>query len=264
MTKSIYNKTTRNASPNTTNYDDSAVVNRLNALEAKEDKDTKYKAKGNGIILDSDNTFHLDMGTNTIISRPYPAGNTGTIPVTPDKRYSSTLKEGFSYAVDNDGTLQSGSLLEAGIVFSYEGNYTYEGVTHSNLSGNNFRLKGLSTDSFVVVANDYATLSKDIKIESIVSANWRDSNNKVFVALRPKLVWGVQLSSHTEYYTHFITKEEIDSAEPIVIEVKKGETIIGKLTLTLSNVRFYVQSSENRIYLKNPTNNRYENIQRLD
>lgn len=252
--------------PNSTQpYDDSAVVNRLNALEAKEDKDTKYKAKGNGLLLDSDNNFSIDMATNTIVSRPYRLnGSNGALPATPDKRYNSGLKDGIAYAVDNDGTPQTGAFLEAGIVFNYTGNYTYEGLPNAEFSGNNFRISGTSTDASIVVANNFAMLSKDIKIESIITAIWKDSNNKVVISIRPKLVWGVQLSSHTEYYTHFLTKEEIDSGEPIVIEVKKGETLIGKLTLTLSGLSFYMQTSENRIYLKNPTNNRYEKIQRLN
>ena len=250
---------------NSVSYDDSAVVNRLNALEAKEDKDTKYKAKGNGLLLDSDNNFSIDMATNTIVSRPYRLnGSNGALPATPDKRYNSGLKDGIAYAVDNDGTPQTGSFLEAGIVFNYTGNYTYEGLPNAEFSGNNFRISGTSTDASIVVANNFAMLSKDIKIESIITAIWKDSNNKVVVSIRPKLVWGVQLSSHTEYYTHFITKEEIDSGEPIVIEVKKGESLIGKLTLTLSGLSFYMQTSENRIYLKNPANNRYEKIQRLN
>ena len=249
---------------NTQPYDDSSVVNRLNALEAKEDKDTKYKAKGNGLFLDNDNTFHIEMATNTVILRPYPTRKTGTIAITPDIRYSTSLKEGLAYAVDNDGTPQLGTLLEAGILFSYAGNYTYEGLADSKFSGNNFRLSGLSTDNSAVIANNYTTLSKDITIDSIISANWKDSNNKVFIEIKPKLVWGVQLSSHIEYYTHYITKEEIDSEEPIVIEVKRGEALIGKLTLTISNVRFFVQSLEKLIYLKNPTNNSYEKIQRLN
>lgn len=252
--------------PNSTQpYDDSSVVNRLNALEAKEDKDTKYKAKGNGLLLDSDNNFSIDMATNTIVSRPYRLnGSNGALPATPDKRYNSGLKDGIAYAVDNDGTPQTGSFLEAGIVFNYTGNYTYEGLPNAEFSGNNFRISGTSTDAFIVVANNFAMLSKDIKIESIITGQWKDSNNKVVINIRPKLVWGVQLSSHTEYYTHFLTKEEIDSGEPIVIEVKKGETLIGKLTLTLSGLSFYMQTSENRIYLKNPANNRYEKIQRLN
>lgn len=250
---------------NSVSYDDSAVVNRLNALEAKEDKDTKYKAKGNGLLLDSDNNFSIDMATNTIVSRPYRLnGSNGALPATPDKRYNSGLKDGIAYAVDNDGTPQTGSFLEAGIVFNYTGNYTYEGLPNTEFSGNNFRISGTSTDASIVVANNFAMLSKDIKIESIITAIWKDSNSKVVINIRPKLVWGVQLSSHTEYYTHFITKEEIDSGEPIVIEVKKGESLIGKLTLTLSGLSFYMQTSENRIYLKNPANNRYEKIQRLN
>lgn len=250
---------------NSVSYDDSAVVNRLNALEAKEDKDTKYKAKGNGLFLDSDNNFSIDMATNIIVSRPYRLnGSNGALPATPDKRYNSGLKDGIAYAVDNDGTPQTGAFLEAGIVFNYTGNYTYEGLPNAEFSGNNFRISGTSTDASTVVANNFAMLSKDIKIESIITAIWKDSNNKVVISIRPKLVWGVQLSSHTEYYTHFLTKEEIDSGEPIVIEVKKGETLIGKLTLTLSGLSFYMQTSENRIYLKNPANNRYEKIQRLN
>ena len=249
---------------NTQPYDDSSVVNRLNALEAKEDKDTKYKAKGNGLFLDSDNTFHIEMATKDIISRPYYTDRVGALPVTPDRRYTSLIKEGISYAVDNDGTPQTGILLEAGIVFSYKGNYTYEGLKDSNFSGNAFRLSGITTENTSVVVNDSVTLYEDIKIESIISANWKDSNNKTFITLKPKLVWGVQLSSHTEYYTHYITKEEIDSSEPIVIEVKKGNSVIGKLTLTLSNVGFYVQSIQRRTYLKNPTNNSYEAIPRLN
>lgn len=250
---------------NTQPYDDSTVVNRLNTLEAKEDKDTKYKAKGNGLLLDSDNNFSIDMATNTIVSRPYRLnGSNGALPATPDKRYNSGLKDGIAYAVDNDGTPQTGAFLEAGIVFNYTGNYTYEGLPNVEFSGNNFRISGTSTDASIVVANNFALLSEDIKIESIITGQWKDSNNKVVISIRPKLVWGVQLSSHTEYYTHFLTKEEIDSGEPIVIEVKKGETVIGKLTLTLSGLSFYMQTSENRIYLKNPTNNRYEKIQRLN
>ena len=251
--------------PNNSVYDDSAVVNRLNALEAKEDKDTKYKAKGNGLFLDSDNNFSIDMATNTIVSRPYLLnGINRALPATPDKRYNSGLKDGIAYAVDNDGTPQTGAFLEAGIVFNYTGNYTYEGLPNAEFSGNNFRISGTSTDASIVVANNFAMLSKDIKIESIITGQWKDSNNKVVISIRPKLVWGVQLSSHTEYYTHFLTKEEIDSGEPIVIEVKKGESLIGKLTLTLSGLSFYMQTSENRIYLKNPANNRYEKIQRLN
>lgn len=250
---------------NTQPYDDSSVVNRLNALEAKEDKDTKYKAKGNGLLLDSDNNFSIDMATNTVVVYPYHTnGSNTTVPATPDKRYNSSLKDGIAYAVDNDGTPKTGAFLEAGIVFNFTGNCTYERLLNTEFSGKNFKISGTSTHTSVVVANNFAILSNDIKIESIIIGQWKDSNNKVVISIRPKLVWGVQLSSHTEYYTHFLTKEEIDSGEPIVIEVKKGETLIGKLTLTLSDLSFYIQTSENRIYLKNPANNRYENIQRLN
>lgn len=244
-------------------YDDSSVVNRLNALEAKEDKDTKYKAKGNGLFLNSDNTFHIEMALNKDLSFPYPS-STRHIPITSDKRYESAIKDSISYAVDNDGTEQRNLLMEAGILFDYEGNFNYTGVGSSNISGSNFRITGLSTNNTIVDIDGYTTLSNGIRFDSNVYASWKDSNNKAMVSLKPKIVWSVVLSSHTEYYTHYITKEELDSSEPIEIEVKKNDVVIGKLNLTLKNVRFYIQSVQGTVVLKNQSDNKYYNIPRLN
>lgn len=244
-------------------YDDSSVVNRLNTLEAKEDKDTKYKAKGNGLFLDSDNTFHIEMALNRDLSFPYPS-STRHIPITSDKRYESDIKDSISYAVDNDGTEQRNLLMEAGILFDYEGNFNYTGVESSNISGSNFRLTGLSTSNTIVDFDGYTTLSNGIRFDSNVYANWKDPKNKAMISLKPKIVWGVLLSSHTEYYTHYITKEELDSSEPIEIEVKKNDVVIGKLNLTLKNVRFYIQSAQGTVVLKNQSDNKYYNIPRLN
>lgn len=244
-------------------YDDSSVVNRLNTLEAKEDKDTKYKAKGNGLFLDSDNTFHIEMALNKDLSFPYPS-STRHIPITLDKRYESAIKDSISYAVDNDGTEQRNLLMEAGILFDYEGSFNYTGVGSSNISGSNFRITGLSTNNTIVDIDGYTTLSNGIRFDSNVYASWKDSNNKAMVSLKPKIVWSVVLSSHTEYYTHYITKEELDSSEPIEIEVKKNDVVIGKLNLTLKNVRFYIQSVQGTVVLKNQSDNKYYNIPRLN
>lgn len=244
-------------------YDDSSVVNRLNALEAKEDKDTKYKAKGNGLFLDSDNTFHIEMALNKDLSFPYPS-STRYIPITSDKRYDSAIKDSISYAVNNDGTEQRNLLMEAGILFDYEGNFNYTGVGASNISGSNFRITGLSTNNTIVDFDGYTTLSNGIRFDSNVYANWKDPNNKAMISLKPKIIWSVVLSSHTEYYTHYITKEELDSSEPIEIEVKKNDVVIGKLNLTLKNVRFYIQSVQGTVVLKNQSDNKYYNIPRLN
>lgn len=248
---------------NTQPYDDSSVVNRLNALEAKEDKDTKYKAKGSGLFLDSDNTFHIEMALNKDLSFPYPS-STRHIPITSDKRYDSAIKDSISYAVNNDGTEQRNLLMEAGILFDYEGNFNYTGVGASNISGSNFRITGLSTNNTIVDFDGYTTLSNGIRFDSNVYASWKDSNNKAMISLKPKIIWSVVLSSHTEYYTHYITKEELDSSEPIEIEVKKNDVVIGKLNLTLKNVRFYIQSVQGTVVLKNQSDNKYYNIPRLN
>lgn len=250
-------------SNNTQPYDDSSVVNRLNALEAKEDKDTKYKAKGNGLFLDSDNTFHIEIALNKDLSFPYPS-STRHIPITSDKRYDSAIKDSISYAVNNDGTEQRNLLMEAGILFDYEGNFNYTGVGASNISGSNFRITGLSTNNTIVDFDGYTILSNGIRFDSNVYASWKDSNNKAMISLKPKIIWSVVLSSHTEYYTHYITKEELDSSEPIEIEVKKNDVVIGKLNLTLKNVRFYIQSVQGTVVLKNQSDNKYYNIPRLN
>lgn len=250
-------------SNNTQPYDDSSVVNRLNALEAKEDKDTKYKAKGNGLFLDSDNTFHIEMALNKDLLFPY-LSSTRYIPITSDRRYDSAIKDSISYAVNNDGTEQRNLLMEAGILFDYEGNFNYTGVGASNISGSNFRITGLSTNNTIVDFDGYTTLSNGIRFDSNVYASWKDSNNKAIISLKPKIIWSVVLSSHTEYYTHYITKEELDSSEPIEIEVKKNDVVIGKLNLTLKNVRFYIQSVQGTVVLKNQSDNKYYNIPRLN
>lgn len=249
---------------NTQPYDESSVVNRLKALEAKEDKDTKYKAKGNGLFLDADNTFHIEMATKKRLLVPYLTIDGGVyIPLTADKRYENSLKSSISYAIDNDGTENVSPFIEAGILFDFEMRYTYNGVGKSNMNGNNYRLSGIATSGTTLAVSDYASLYSVVVIDSDIYANWKDSNNKVSISLKPKVVWAVQLESHTEYYTHYVTKEELDSAEPIEIEVKKGETVIGRLNLTLKNVRFYVQSVFNDVFLKNPSDNRYYTLPRL-
>lgn len=242
---------------NTQPYDDSSVVNRLNALEAKEDKDTKYKAKGKGLFLDSDNTFHIEMGTNKLYAYPYPNKDGIYKPITADRRYENGLKNLISYAVDNDGTEQTNVIMEAGVLFDFDGKYTYGNEVDNKVTGRNFRLNGVAIDSTIVHVGAYNYLNKDIKIESVVSADWKDSNNKSSISIQPKLTWGVKLESHTEYYTHDITREELESLEPIEIEVKRGEVVIGKLTLTLSNVRFYLRSAQGTMVLKNPEDNLY-------
>ena len=249
---------------NTQPYDDSSVVNRLKALEAKEDKDTKYKAKGNGLFLDADNTFHIEMATKKRLFVPYLAIDGDVyMPLTSDKRYKNSLMDSISYAIDNDGTENVSPFIEAGILFDFEMRYTYNGAGKSNMNGHNHRLSGIATSGTTIAVSDYASLYNVVVIDSDIYANWKDSNNKVSISLKPKVVWAVQLESHTEYYTHYVTKEELDSSEPIEIEVKKGETVIGRLNLTLKNVRFYVQSVFNDVFLKNPSDNRYYTLPRL-
>lgn len=244
-------------------YDDTSVKSRISALETKPDKDTKYTAKGNGLILDTDNAFHIEIATNRLNDCPYKTNGDKLIKLTPEMRYTSQLQNSISYAVDNDGTEHKGVITEAGILFDFEGRTQYEGTTTFDLSGTNFRLSGVTTNSTIVSKVVSGLLSSDVKLEIDMVAIWKDPNNKVSFSFKPKLIWSVKLDSHTEYYEHNITREELDSSEPIEIEVKKGENVIGKLTITLKNLRVYLQNQQERIALKNPSDNKYYYTTRL-
>ena len=246
-----------------TPYDDTSVKSRLNALETKQDKDTKYTAKGNGLILNSDNSFQLDIATNIVAYCPYKTNGSRNITLTSELRYYNHLENSLSYAVDNDGTEYKGTVTEAGVLFNFEGHSEYEGNTIYNLSGNNFILNSVATNSTTVNELSSTYISNNVKFDVELDANWKDSNNKVSFSIKPKLIWEVKLESHTEYYVHNLTKEEFDSSEPIEIEVKRGESVIGRLNLTFKNVRVYLQSHQDRIVLKNPTDNKYYYVPRL-
>lgn len=247
---------------NSVSYDDSSVVNRLNTLEAKEDKDTKYKAKGNGLFLDSDNNFYLDMVLRKVAVGPYVPTTKNYVDLTPSLRYANKMDDSLSYAVDNDGTEIKGVILEGGLFFDYTLSYTYEGQKYS-VNGQNYRLIAHEVLSEAVVQSSSMIIGKGVAISSSIIAEWKNQQNKVVVTVSPRIEWSVELESHTEFYTHYVTKEELDSAEPIEIEVKKNNAVIGKLTLTLTNVGMYLRSALVEILLKNPTNNKYEYIPRI-
>lgn len=241
-------------------YDDSALREKVDALASKV---KVYSAKGNGLILNSDNSFQLDIATNRINDCPYKTNGSRNIPLTSELRYDNQLKNSLSYALDNDGTEYKGTVTEAGVVFNFEGHLEYEGNTPLTLSGNNFILNGVTTNSTTVSELASTYIDKQVKLEVELDASWKDSNNKVAFSFKPKLIWEVKLESHTEYYVHNLTKEEFDSSEPIEVEVKRGESVIGRLNLTLKNVRVYLQSPQDRIVLKNPTDNKYYYVPRL-
>lgn len=247
---------------NSVSYDDSSVVNRLNTLEAKEDKDTKYKAKGNGLFLDSDNNFYLDMVLRKVAVGPYVSTTKNYVDLTPSLRYANKRDDSLSYAVDNDGTEIKGVILEGGLFFDYTLSYTYEGQKYG-VNGQNYRLIAHEVFSEAIVQSSSMIIGKGVAISSSIIAEWKNQQNKVVVTVSPRIEWSVELESHTEFYTHYVTKEELDSAEPIEIEVKKNNAVIGKLTLTLTNVGMYLRSALVEILLKNPTNNKYEYIPRI-
>ena len=227
------------------------------------DKDTKYTSKGRGLFLDNDNAFHVEMGRDVDVIYPFRTNGNPYIKLSPSNRYFID-NEYISYAVDNDGTLNRDAVLEAGLIYDYEGSYTYDGTTVTF----NKKITKLSLCTTGSGAN-YVTgllsncFPKNVKFEANFESVW-NYDNKVLFNFNPKIVWGIDLETHTEFYTHNVTKEELDSEEPIEIEVKNGETIVGNLTINLKNTRVFIRSVQGNIQLKNPTDNLFYNIPRLN
>lgn len=247
-------------------------ISEGNSIELPASAEPKvYKAKGNGLFLDADGTFHLEMAKDTSRQIPYNTKNGGLFQkLTPANR--EVFKPSFSYDsldnhfyfVANDGTVRRDAILEAGLLLDYAGSYDYEEYNlHKSFSSEGINLSVLSTSSQGISGSASFIQPQELKFEVGILAFW-DSNDKVFFRFTPKIVWTIITESTTEHYTHFITKEELDSEEPIEIEVKKNEEVIGRLNMTIKNAKFYMQAVQGTVVLKNPTDNKFYYLPRLN
>ena len=246
-------------------------ISNGNSIELPASVEPKvYKAKGNGLILDDDGTFHIEMAKDTDRQIPYNTKNGGVFQkLTPANR--EVFKPSFNYDsldnqfyfVANDGTVRRDAILEAGLLLDYAGSYDYgEYNLHKSFSSESVTLSVLSTSSAGISGSASFIQPQELKFEVGILAIW-DNNGKVFFRFTPKIVWTIITESTTEHYTHFITKEELDSEEPIEIEVKKNEAVVGRLNMTIKNAKFFMQSVQGTVVLKNPTNNKFYHIPRL-
>jgi len=247
-------------------------ISEGNSIELPASAEPKvYKAKGNGLFLDADGTFHLEMAKDTSRQIPYNTKNGGLFQkLTPANR--EVFKPSFSYDsldnhfyfVANDGTVRRDAILEAGLLLDYAGSYDYEEYNlHKSFSSESINLSVLSTSSQGISGSASFIQPQELKFEVGILAFW-DSNGKVFFRFTPKIVWTIITESTTEHYTHFITKEELESEEPIEIEVKKNEEVIGRLNMTIKNAKFYMQAVQGTVVLKNPTDNKFYYLPRLN
>lgn len=247
-------------------------ISEGNSIELPASAEPKvYKAKGNGLFLDADGTFHLEMAKDTSRQNPYNTKNGGLFQkLTPANR--EVFKPSFSYDsldnhfyfVANDGTVRRDAILEAGLLLDYAGSYDYEEYNlHKSFSSEGINLSVLSTSSQGISGSASFIQPQELKFEVGILAFW-DSNGKVFFRFTPKIVWTIITESTTEHYTHFITKEELDSEEPIEIEVKKNEEVVGRLNMTIKNAKFYMQAVQGTVVLKNPTDNKFYYLPRLN
>lgn len=247
-------------------------ISNGNSIELPASVEPKeYRARGNGLLLDADGTFHIEMATDTAIQVPYNTKNGGFLKkLTPENRtifkpdFSYDSLDNHFYFVANDGTIRRNTILEAGLILDYAGSYDYgEYNLHKSFSSESVTLSVLSTSSQGISGSASFIQPQELKFEVGILAIW-NSNGKVFFRFTPKIVWTIITEATTEHYTHFITKEELDSEEPIEIEVKKNEEVVGRLNMTIKNSKFFMQSVQGTVVLKNPTDNKYYYLPRLN
>ena len=247
-------------------------ISNGNSIELPASVEPKeYRARGNGLLLDADGTFHIEMATDTARQVPYNTKNGGVFKkLTPENR--TIFKPDFVYdtldnqlySIDNDGTIRRNTILEAGLILDYAGSYDYgEYNLHKSFSSESVTLSVNSTSSAGISGSASFIQPQELKLEVGILAIW-NSNNKVVFRFIPKIIWTVITESTAEHYTHFITKEELESEEPIEIEVKKNEEVVGRLNMTIKNAKFFMQSVQGTVVLKNPTDNIFYYLPRLN
>ena len=236
-------------------YDDTALKERINSLES-----SKTKVKGNGLLLDSDGTLHLELARGNDVLRPYVSVDGKHVNISPDVRSSKSIPGSLVYEFNNDGTPQKCVMLESGLVFDCKGKYVYKGNT-TEFNHENIKLSLCSTFSIYVTGCVSALLNKRVKLEIFINTNW-NTDNKVPVQVIPRVIWSVDNDNGVENYIHFITYEELDSGDSIEIELKKNEEVIGNLIMNIKNIKFFMQSVQGTTIAKNPDDNKFYKLPR--
>ena len=232
-----------------------------NSIELPADKDTTYKVKGNGLFLDDDGTLHLEMGKEVYLQYPYTRGEDEYKKLSSLLRTTKGSENNIIYSINHDGTPQNSAVLETGILFDCAGIYSH-GSTVTYVKTDGIKLSNCSTLTQYTHKIASVLVSKYVKIEMSISAKWKDDNNKVYIGVVPRLIWTVANEYTSEHYIHYITPNELESEEPIEIEIKKGESVVSILTLTLKNTRLFMRSVQGTVLLKNPTDNKFYGIPR--
>ena len=236
-------------------------ISNGNSIELPADKDTTYKVKGNGLFLDDDGTLHLEMGKEVYLQYPYTRGEDEYKKLSSLLRTTKGSENNIIYRINHDGTPQNSAVLETGILFDCEGTYSH-GSTVTYVKTDGIKLSNCSTLTQYTHKIASVLVSKYVKIEMSISAKWKDDNNKVYIGVVPRLIWTVSNAYTSEHYIHYITPNELESEEPIEIEIKKGESVVSRLTLTLKNTRLFMRSVQGTVLLKNPTDNKFYGIPR--
>lgn len=220
-------------------YDDSSVVNRLNALEK-----IKYKDKVNTVY-------------------PYTGGELVTL--NRESRRGFNKYGTFTYTFNNSYRRLTESFIDNLIAFDFkvEEKDSITGVTNES-RGTGYSITKVSKEFEELYNEGEYSLTDNTSILIKLNTIWKDDNTLKFVVeLGIVLIYREKEDDFVREYRHKLNANEIDSGEQAYISLQVGGIEKGFSRITLSNVRAGMSNFGYRVYKQNGTN-RYTNLETIN
>ena len=215
---------------NSVSYDDSAVVNRLNALER-----IKYK--------DKDNTIY-----------PYTGGE--LVNLSASDRVISTARSITKYKYDSSNNDLTEPFIENVLQFDFlvEERNSITGE-NSSRRGKGFNITRIARQFDELYNEEVYSLTLNTSLLIKFNTIWKDTDKKFTVELGMTLIYKEQEGDFVREYRHNLINDEIDSGEPAYISVQVEGVENGYSRITLSNVYAGMSNFGYRVYKQDGDNN---------
>lgn len=211
-------------------YDDSAVVNRLNALER-----IKYK--------DKDNTVY-----------PYTGGELVKLRVV--DRGIRPADKPITYKYDSSNIPLTEPLIENILQFDFvlEEKNSITDKTNRR-PGKGFNVARIARQFEELYNEEVYSLTPNTSILFKINTIWKEKDNKFTVEIGMTLIYKEQEGDFVREYRHELTADEIDSEEQAYISVQVEGVEKGYSRITLSNVYAGMSNFGYRVYKQDGDNN---------
>ena len=215
---------------NSVSYDDSSVVNRLNALER-----IKYK--------DKDNTVYPYTGEELVNLRA-------------SDRAVSTAKNITKYKYDSSNNDLTEPFIENVLQFDFlvEERNSITGE-NSARRGNGFNITRVARQFEELYNEEVYSLTLNTSLLIKLNTIWKDTDKKFTVELGMTLIYKEQEGDFVREYRHNLINDEIDSREPAYISVQEEGVEKGYSRIILSNLSAGMSNFGYRVYKQDGANN---------